>query len=75
MIIRLHKCTNDRGCFMQLADVLLTRSHMKGPWHTYDLDALRLRRAYLGDAPGFISLTRRQSNGLAHRVRLPSAST
>jgi glyoxylase-like metal-dependent hydrolase (beta-lactamase superfamily II) len=30
------------GCFVHLADIVPTRSHMKGPWNqSYDLDALR----------------------------------
>ena len=30
------------GCFVHLADIVPTRSHMKGPWNqAYDLDALR----------------------------------
>jgi len=30
------------GCFAHLADIVPTRSHMKGPWNqAYDLDALR----------------------------------
>ena len=45
------------GCFVHLADIVPTRSHMKGPWNqAYDLDALRtmevkadyLRRAIAG---------------------------
>jgi glyoxylase-like metal-dependent hydrolase (beta-lactamase superfamily II) len=32
----------DVGCFVHLADIVPTRSHMKGPWNqAYDLDALR----------------------------------
>jgi glyoxylase-like metal-dependent hydrolase (beta-lactamase superfamily II) len=32
----------DGGCFVHLADIVPTRSHMKGPWNqSYDLDALR----------------------------------
>ena len=32
----------DGGCFVHLADIVPTRSHMKGPWNqAYDLDALR----------------------------------
>ena len=46
------------GGFVHLADIVPTRSHMKGPWNqAYDLDALRtmevkadyLRRAVAGD--------------------------
>jgi glyoxylase-like metal-dependent hydrolase (beta-lactamase superfamily II) len=33
---------DDGGCFVHLADIVPTRSHMKGPWNqAYDLDALR----------------------------------
>jgi glyoxylase-like metal-dependent hydrolase (beta-lactamase superfamily II) len=33
---------DDGGCFLHLADIVPTRSHMKGPWNqAYDLDALR----------------------------------
>ncbi|MGZ3511588.1 MAG: MBL fold metallo-hydrolase [Candidatus Binataceae bacterium] len=48
---------DDGGCFVHLADIVPTRSHMKGPWNqAYDLDALRtmevkadyLRRAIAG---------------------------
>ena len=48
---------DDGGCFVHLADIVPTRSHMKGPWNqAYDLDALRtmevkadyLRRALAG---------------------------
>lgn len=42
------------GCFVHLADILPTRSHMKGPWNqAYDLDALRtmeVKADYLGRA-------------------------
>lgn len=42
------------GCFVHLADILPTRSHMKGPWNqAYDLDALRTMKVkadYLGRA-------------------------
>ena len=42
------------GCFVHLADIVPTRSHMKGPWNqAYDLDALRTMEAkadYLGRA-------------------------
>jgi glyoxylase-like metal-dependent hydrolase (beta-lactamase superfamily II) len=45
---------NDGGCFVHLADIVPTRSHMKGPWNqAYDLDALRTMEAkadYLGRA-------------------------
>ncbi len=34
--------TDGGGCFVHLADIVPTRSHMKGPWNqAYDLDALR----------------------------------
>ena len=34
------------GCFVHLADIVPTRSHMKGPWNqAYDLDALRTMEA------------------------------
>jgi glyoxylase-like metal-dependent hydrolase (beta-lactamase superfamily II) len=37
---------NDGGCFVHLADIVPTRSHMKGPWNqAYDLDALRTMEA------------------------------
>jgi glyoxylase-like metal-dependent hydrolase (beta-lactamase superfamily II) len=37
---------NDGGCFAHLADIVPTRSHMKGPWNqAYDLDALRTMEA------------------------------
>ena len=48
---------DDGSCFVHLADIVPTRSHMKGPWNqAYDLDALRtmevkadyLRRAIAG---------------------------
>ncbi len=48
---------DDGGCFVHLADIVPTRSHMKGPWNqAYDLDPLRtmevkadyLRRAIAG---------------------------
>jgi glyoxylase-like metal-dependent hydrolase (beta-lactamase superfamily II) len=33
---------DDGGCFVHLADIVPTRSHMKGPWNqAYDLDSLR----------------------------------
>ena len=42
------------GCFVHLADIVPTRSHMKGPWNqAYDLDALRtmeVKADYLGRA-------------------------
>src|SRR5258708_26691683 len=42
------------GGFVHLADIVPTRSHMKGPWNqAYDLDALRTMEAkadYLGRA-------------------------
>jgi glyoxylase-like metal-dependent hydrolase (beta-lactamase superfamily II) len=45
---------NDGGCFVHLADIVPTRSHMKRPWNqAYDLDALRTMEAkadYLGRA-------------------------
>ena len=45
---------DDGGCFVHLADIVPTRSHMKGPWNqAYDLDALRTMEAktdYLGRA-------------------------
>ncbi len=32
----------DAGCFVHLADIVPTRSHIRGPWNqAYDLDALR----------------------------------
>jgi glyoxylase-like metal-dependent hydrolase (beta-lactamase superfamily II) len=44
----------DGGCFVHLADVVPTRSHMKGPWNqAYDLDGLRtmeVKADYLGRA-------------------------
>ena len=37
---------NAGGCFAHLADIVPTRSHMKGPWNqAYDLDALRTMEA------------------------------
>jgi glyoxylase-like metal-dependent hydrolase (beta-lactamase superfamily II) len=37
---------NDGECFVHLADIVPTRSHMKGPWNqAYDLDALRTMEA------------------------------
>jgi glyoxylase-like metal-dependent hydrolase (beta-lactamase superfamily II) len=45
---------DDGGCFVHLADIVPTRSHMKGPWNqAYDLDALRtmaVKADYLGRA-------------------------
>jgi hypothetical protein len=46
---------DDRGGgFVHLADIVPTRSHMKGPWNqAYDLDALRPKQVkadYLGRA-------------------------
>jgi glyoxylase-like metal-dependent hydrolase (beta-lactamase superfamily II) len=45
---------DDGGCFAHLADIVPTRSHMKGPWNqAYDLDALRtmeVKADYLGRA-------------------------
>lgn len=39
-------CGDDGGCFVHLADIVPTRSHMKGPWNqAYDLDALRTMEA------------------------------
>jgi glyoxylase-like metal-dependent hydrolase (beta-lactamase superfamily II) len=52
---RDHQATivSDRGeCFMHLADIVPTRSHIRGPWNqAYDLDALRTmeqKAHYLG---------------------------
>jgi glyoxylase-like metal-dependent hydrolase (beta-lactamase superfamily II) len=54
-IVQVH--ADDGSCFVHLADIVPTRSHMKGPWNqAYDLDALRtmevkadyLRRAIAG---------------------------
>ena len=37
---------NDGECFVHLANIVPTRSHMKGPWNqAYDLDALRTMEA------------------------------
>ncbi len=37
---------NGAQCFVHLADIVPTRSHMKGPWNqAYDLDALRTMEA------------------------------
>jgi len=45
---------DDGGGFVHLADIVPTRSHMKGPWNqAYDLDALRtmeVKADYLGRA-------------------------
>jgi len=45
---------DDGGCFVHLADIVPTRSHMKGPWNqAYDLDALRtmdIKAEYLARA-------------------------
>jgi glyoxylase-like metal-dependent hydrolase (beta-lactamase superfamily II) len=42
------------GCFVHLADIVPTRSHMKGPWNqAYDLDPLRtmeVKANFLGRA-------------------------
>jgi glyoxylase-like metal-dependent hydrolase (beta-lactamase superfamily II) len=45
---------DDGRCFVHLADIVPTRSHLKGPWNqAYDLDALRtmeVKADYLGRA-------------------------
>jgi glyoxylase-like metal-dependent hydrolase (beta-lactamase superfamily II) len=44
--------TDNAECFMHLADIVPTRSHIRGPWNqSYDLDALRTmeqKAKYLG---------------------------
>ncbi len=44
------------GCFIHLADIVPTRSHMRGPWNqAYDLDALRTmqeKARFLASAAG-----------------------
>ena len=44
--------TGGGECFMHLADIVPTRSHLRGPWNqAYDLDALRTmeqKAHYLG---------------------------
>jgi hypothetical protein len=48
------KTDSGGGCFVHLADIVPTRSHMKRPWNqAYDLDALRtmeVKADYLGRA-------------------------
>jgi glyoxylase-like metal-dependent hydrolase (beta-lactamase superfamily II) len=50
----VHVCAAEGGGFVHLADIVPTRSHMKGPWNqSYDLDALRtmeVKADYLGRA-------------------------
>ena len=52
--IRLCIVSDGGECFMHLADIVPTRSHMRGPWNqAYDLDALRTmeqKAHYLGRA-------------------------
>ena len=44
--------TDANQCFMHMADIVPTRSHLRGPWNqAYDLDALRTmeqKALYLG---------------------------
>ena len=64
-------------CFMHLADIVPTRSHMRGPWNqAYDLDALRTmeqKAHYLGARRGepMVAVVRARR----HRVRRDGETT